>query len=255
MKCIFSFFMFGFLFFFIFATPTFPFTITPRYTYEVITAYPHDRSAFTQGLIYEDGHFYESTGLYGRSSLRKVDLKTGKVLKKYSLPSKFFGEGITLLGKEIIQLTWKSKLGFVYNKETFEVLNTFSYPTEGWGITNDGTRLIMSDGSSTLFFLDPKNFKVIDRLEVRDQAGAEVSGINELEYIKGEVFANIWPTTRIARISLTTGIITGWIDLAGIVPMEKNVDVLNGIAYDEKNNRLFVTGKLWPKIFEITLSP
>jgi glutamine cyclotransferase len=243
----------GFLFFLIFPAGTSPSAITPRYTYKIITTYPHDRTAFTQGLIYQDGCFYESTGLYGRSSLRKVELKTGMILKKHSLPSLFFGEGITLLGTKIIQLTWKSRMGFVYNKESFEVLQTFHYPTSGWGITNDGRQLIMSDGSSTLFFLDPETFKEVDKIEVLDQDGIAIKGINELEYIKGEIFANIWPTTRIARISLKTGRVTGWIDLAGIVPLEKDADVLNGIAYDEKNDRLFVTGKLWPKVFEIDL--
>jgi glutamine cyclotransferase len=244
----------GFLFFLILAAETSPSALTPSYRYKIINTYPHDRAAFTQGLIYQDGCFYESTGLYGHSSLRKVNLKTGMVLKKHSLPSLFFGEGITVFGTKIIQLTWKSKMGFVYNKENFEVLQTFHYPTEGWGITNDGRRLIMSDGSSTLFFLDPETFKEVDKIDVLDQEGAAVKGINELEYIKGEIFANICPTTRIARISPKTGRVTGWIDLAGIVPFEKDADVLNGIAYDEKNDRLFVTGKLWPKVFEIIIS-
>lgn len=254
MKRLFSIPLIGFLFFLILAAETSPSAITPSYRYKIINTYPHDRAAFTQGLIYQDGCFYESTGLYGHSSLRKVDLKTGMVLKKHSLPSLFFGEGITVFGTKIIQLTWKSKMGFVYNKDNFEVLQTFHYPTEGWGITNDGRRLIMSDGSSTLFFLDPETFKEVDKIVVLDQEGAAVNGINELEYIKGEILANIWPTTRIARISLKTGRVTGWIDLAGLVPFEKDADVLNGIAYDEKNDRLFVTGKLWPKVFEIIIS-
>jgi len=253
MNRLFSISLIGFLFFLILAAETSPSAITPRYTYKIINTYPHDRTAFTQGLIYQDGCFYESTGLYGRSSLRKVDLKTGVVLKKHSLPSLIFAEGITLFGAKIIQLTWKSKMGFIYNKENFEVLQTFHYPTEGWGITNDGKRLIMSDGSSTLFFLDPERFTEVDKIDVLDQDGAAVKGINELEYIKGEIFANIWPTTRIARISLKTGRVTGWIDLAGIVSLEKDANVLNGIAYDEKNDRLFVTGKLWPKVFEIEI--
>lgn len=254
MKHLFNIPLIGFLFFLILAAETSPSAITPGYTYKIINTYPHDRAAFTQGLIYQDGCLYESTGLYGHSSLRKVDLKTGMVLKKHSLPSLFFGEGITVFGTKIIQLTWKSKMGFVYNKENFEVLQTFHYPTEGWGITNDGRRLIMSDGSSTLYFLDPETFKEVDKIVVLDQEGAAVKGINELEYIKGEIFANIWPTTRIARISIKTGRVTAWIDLAGIVPFEKDADVLNGIAYDEKNDRLFVTGKLWPKVFEIIIS-
>ncbi|HRR05609.1 MAG TPA: glutaminyl-peptide cyclotransferase [Candidatus Woesebacteria bacterium] len=242
-----------FLLFLILSSETSPSAITPNYTYKIINTYPHDRAAFTQGLIFNDGFLYESTGLYGRSSLRKVNLKTGMILKKHLLPPLVFAEGITLLGTKIIQLTWKSKMGFVYNKENFEVLQTFHYPTEGWGITNDGKQLIMSDGSSTLFFLDPETFKEIDKIDVRDQEGAAVKGINELEYIKGEIFANIWPTMRIARISPKTGKVMGWIDLAGVVPLEKDTDVLNGIAYDEKNDRLFVTGKLWPKVFEIKI--
>jgi len=255
MKRLFSISLNGFLFFLILAAETSPSAITPRYTYKIINTYPHDRAAFTQGLIYQDECFYESTGLYGHSSLRKVDLKTGMVLKKHSLPSLFFAEGITLFGTKIIQLTWKSKMGFIYNKENLEVLQTFRYPTEGWGITNDGRRLIMSDGSSTLFFLDPETFREVDKIEVLDQDGAPVKGINELEYIKGEIFANIWPTTRIAQISPETGRVTGWLDLSGIVSLEKDVDVLNGIAYDEKKDRVFVTGKLWPKVFEIIISP
>jgi len=254
MKRFFSISLIVFLSFLIITAETSSSGITPWYTFKIINTYPHDRAAFTQGLVFQDGFLYESTGLYGRSALRKVDLKTGMGLKTHSLPSLFFGEGITIFGTKIIQLTWKSKMGFVYNKENFEVLQTFPYPTEGWGITNDGRRLIMSDGSSTLFFLDPKTFQEVDKIEVRDQEGAAVKGINELEYIKGEIFANIWPTTRIARISPKTGMVLGWIDLAGIVPLEKDADVLNGIAYDEKNDRLFVTGKLWPKVFEIIIS-
>lgn len=240
------------LFALVLPAPTSPFEITPIYAYKIVMTYPHDRTAFTQGLIYQDGFLYESTGLYGHSSLRKVDLTTGTVLQEHSLPPQFFGEGLTIYGNKIIQLTWQSKLGFVYDQKSFVVQQTFSYPTEGWGITHDGKQLIMSDGSSTLYCLDPKTFKEIGRIEVLDQ-DKPVKGINELEYIKGEIFANIWPTTRIARISPKTGRVTGWIDFAGIVPLEKDADVLNGIAYDTKNGRIFVTGKLWPKVFEISI--
>ncbi|HAX99346.1 MAG TPA: glutamine cyclotransferase [Candidatus Atribacteria bacterium] len=253
MKRLFGILLIGFLFSLIIAAATSPSAIAQSYTYKIIKTYPHDRDAFTQGLVFHDGFLYESTGLYGRSSLRRVDLKSGMILKKHLFPSLFFAEGITVLGNKIIQLTWKSKMGFIYNKENFEVLQTFHYPTEGWGITNDGKRLIMSDGSSTLFFFDPETFKEVDKIDVCDQEGAAVKGINELEYIKGEIFANIWPTMRIARISPKTGKVMGWIDLAGVVPLEKDADVLNGIAYDEKNDRLFVTGKLWPKVFEIKI--
>lgn len=245
--------LFWLFFLLILCSGTAPSQVIPRYTYKIVTTYPHDRNAFTQGLVFHDGFLYESTGLYGHSSLRKVDLTTGTVLQKHLLPSLFFGEGITLFGTKIIQLTWKSRMGFVYNKENFEVLTTFRYPTEGWGITHDGKRLVMSDGSSTIYFLDPKTYKEVGRIKVVDY-GSPLKGINELEYVKGEIFANIWPTGRIAVISPQTGKVTGWIDLSDIVPLERSADVLNGIAYDAKNNRLFVTGKLWPKVFEIIIS-
>ena len=225
----------------------------PPVNYTIINTYPHDQKAFTQGLVYQDGFFYEGTGLYGHSSLRKVEVTTGRVVQKHTLPSFFFGEGITSYGDKIIQLTWRSKMGFVYERERFEVLQTFTYPTEGWGITHDGHRLIMSDGSSTLYCLDPKTLKEVDRIKVSDN-NQPVKGLNELEYIQGEIFANVWPTARIARISPVTGNVLGWIDLSGLLPPIKGTDVLNGIAYDEKKGRIFVTGKLWPKVFEIKLS-
>ena len=224
----------------------------PVLKHVIVKSYPHARDAFTQGLVFQNGFLYESTGLYKKSSLRKVDLTSGKVLQNYDLPSIFFGEGITIYKNKIVQLTWKRKMGFVYDKESFEVLKTFTYPTEGWGITHDGKRLIMSDGSATLYFLDPETFEETGRIEVSDHTGP-IKGLNELEYIKGELFANILPTTRIARISPQTGKVTGWIDLKGILPMERQADALNGIAYDEKNNRIFVTGKYWPTLFEIMI--
>jgi len=232
-------------------------TIAFYYTYEVINTYPHDRNAFTQGLVYEDDVLYEGTGLKGRSSLREVELETGGVLQKLDLAEQYFGEGITIWGDGIIQLTWQSHVGFVYDKDSFELLHEFSYPTEGWGITHDGKRLIMSDGTSTLHFLDPETLEEIGSIQVFDGNGPLVR-LNELEYINGEVYANIWQTDLITRIELDTGRVTGWIDLTGLLSTEdltQSVDVLNGIAYDAEHDRLFVTGKLWPKLFEIKLIP
>ena len=229
--------------------------VTSLYTYTIVNAYPHDETAFTQGLAFENGSIYEGTGLYGRSSLRKTELETGKVMDVRELPSEIFGEGITICGDRLIQITWKNHLGFVYDKETFELIREFSYSTEGWGITYDGVRLIMSDGSSTLYFLDPETLEETGRIEVQSN-GEPVTRLNELEYARGEIYANVWKTDRIARISPTTGRVTGWIDLSGLsskVPLSNAEDVLNGIAYDAKQDRLFVTGKHWPKLFEIEL--
>lgn len=225
-----------------------------NYTYTVVNVYPHDDAAFTQGLVYEDGFLYEGTGHYGQSTLRRVELQTGNVIKLHSLSDSLFGEGITVFGDKIIQLTWTSGQGFVYNKNSFDLLQTFEYSTEGWGITHDGNRLIMSDGTSTLYFLDPETFHVTGHVEVSD--GAPVDDINELEYINGNVYANIWHEDRIAVIDPETGQVTAWIDLGGIND-EENVgeNVLNGIAYDAEADKLFVTGKCWSKIFEIELVP
>ncbi len=232
------------------------------YTYQVVNTYPHDLRAFTQGLIYHDGLLYESTGLRGHSSLRKVELETGKVLKKLSLPNRFFGEGLALWEDKLIQLTWTSNIGFVYNRETFEKLNEFSYPTDGWGITHDGKNLIMSDGSDNLYFLNPETFERIRTIKVKEKTNngdVFIEKLNELEYINGEIFANIWLTDNIVRISPETGEVLGWIDLTGLIDLKPipaqgiPQNVLNGIAYDKENNRLFVTGKLWPKLFEIQL--
>ena len=229
----------------------------PIYTYNVISTYPHDRNAFTQGLVFEDGVLYEGTGGYGHSTLRRVELDTGDILQIRELSAQFFGEGITIYGDRIIQLTWKSNIGFAYDKGSFELLQEFNYSTEGWGITHDGERLIMSDGTATLHFLNPQTFEVIGQLEVFDKDGP-VTRLNELEYIKGEIYANVWQTDRIARITPETGQVTGWIELEGLLTIEDRlepVDVLNGIAYDAKTDRLFVTGKWWPKLFEIELIP
>jgi len=222
--------------------------------YEVVAVHPHDRHAFTQGLEYRDGALYEGTGRYGTSELRKIRLETGEVLQRTSLDAQYFGEGITVWGDTIVQLTWRSETGFMYDRRTFERIATFHYSGEGWGLTNDGTRLIMSDGSATLRFLDPQTLQETSRLTVRDD-GVPVVRLNELELVRGEILANVWLTNRIARISPKTGEVLGWIDLTGILSPQdaRGVDVLNGIAYDAKRDRLFVTGKLWPKIFEIRI--
>lgn len=227
----------------------------PLYGYEIVRVYPHDPEAFTQGLVYEGGFLYESTGLHGRSSLRKVELETGQVVKIHRLPVEFFGEGLTIWRDRLIQLTWHERTGFVYDKETFRVLRTFTYATEGWGLTHDGRWLIRSDGTATLYFLDPETFHEVKRLEVRDR-GRPVPFLNELEYIRGEIYANVWQTDCLVRISPRTGQVLGWVDLTGLLSAEDHarpVDVLNGIAYDAERDRLFVTGKLWPKLFEIRL--
>jgi glutamine cyclotransferase len=229
--------------------------VIPVYTYNIVNTYPHDPNAFTQGLVFEDGVLYEGTGGFGHSTLRGVELETGDILQIRELSAQFFGEGITICGNKIIQLTWQSNIGFVYDKNNFELLQEFNYSTEGWGITYDGERLIMSDGTSTLHFLDPQTFEEIGQLEVFDSDGP-VTRLNELEYIQGEIYANVWQTDRVARIAPGTGRVVGWVDLAGLLTAEdlsEPVDVLNGIAYDANTDRLFVTGKWWPKLFEIEL--
>ena len=228
-----------------------------EYTYRVVKAYPHDSTAFTQGLVFENGFLYEGTGLYGSSKLRLTDLETGQILKIHNLSDEYFGEGITIFKDRIYQLTFRSKIGFVYNKNSFELLKTFNYPTEGWGITHDGNHLIASDGSSTLYFLDSETLEQTGNIRVRDSE-VPVSGLNELEYVKGQIFANVWPTDRIAIIEPQTGRVIGWVYMNGLLNQQevsKPIDVLNGIAYDAVNERLFVTGKFWPKLFEIKLVP
>lgn len=227
------------------------------WTYEIINTFPHNPGAFTQGLVYEDGFLYEGTGLNGHSSLRKVDIKTGSILKTCELSDEYFGEGIAVFKDRIIQLTYQSNVGFVYDKETFELLKKFTYSTEGWGITHNGRHLIRSDGSPTLYFLDPDTFKQIRTLEVHDKE-TPVWGLNELEYINGQIYANLWPSDNIVRIDPSTGRIVGWIDMSGLLTEEERsdeVDVLNGIAYNPENNHLYITGKFWPKLFEINLIP
>jgi glutamine cyclotransferase len=229
--------------------------VIPVYTYNVTNTYPHDRNAFTEGLVFEDGVLYEGTGRFGDSTLRRVELETGNILQIRELSAQFFGEGITIYENKIIQLTWRSNIGFVYDKNSFELLQEFNYSTEGWGITHDGERLIMSDGTSTLHFLDPQTFEEIGQLEVFDNDGP-VTRLNELEYVQGEIYANVWQTDRVARIAPGTGRVVGWVELGGLLTAEdlsEPVDVLNGIAYDAMTDRLFVTGKWWPKLFEIEM--
>jgi glutamine cyclotransferase len=226
----------------------------PLFGYQVVRVYPHDPDAFTQGLQYLDGVLYEGTGLNGRSSIRRVALDTGKVEQKRDVPGQYFGEGLTVWKNDVIELTWQSHLAFVYDRATFEPKKQFSYPGEGWGLTHDGTNLIMSDGSDELRYLDPVTFAEKRRLKVT-AAGAPLRNLNELEYVKGEIFANIWQTDYVARVAPATGKVTGYIDLRGLLsPAERaKTDVLNGIAYDAARDRLFITGKLWPKLFEVTL--
>jgi glutamine cyclotransferase len=228
----------------------------PVYTYKVVKTYPHDPSAFTQGLIYLDGFLYEGTGMPGKSNLRKVNLETGKVLQEKRIEEPYFGEGVTNWGSQLIQLTWQHGVGFVWDRATFQLKKQFKYPGEGWGLTHDDKQLILSDGSPVLRLLNPDTLAEKGRLVVLD-GRRPISNLNELEWVKGEIWANIWQTDKIVRISPQTGQVLGWIDLTGILPAADrgNVDVLNGIAYDEKKDRLFVTGKWWPKLFEVKIVP
>jgi len=229
----------------------------PVYSYRIVNTFPHDNTAFTQGLEFEDGFLYEGTGQYGFSSLRKVQPETGAVLESHQLSADYFGEGITIFDNKIYQLTWKSYTGFIYDKESFLFVANFYYSTEGWGLTHDRQYFIMSDGTATLHFLDVKTYEEDKHIEVQSKDGP-VKNLNELEYIDGEIFANVLPTNRIVRINPETGIVTGWIDLSGILGTDENnpqINILNGIAYDSENQRLFVTGKYWPKLFEIELVP
>lgn len=229
-------------------------TSAPVSSYEVVRTYPHDPKAFTQGLTFVEGFLYEGTGRKGESSIRKVKLENGEVVQIQRLDTNYFGEGITVFRDTLIQLTWQAGVGFVYDAKTFERRGSFNYTGEGWGLTHDGTRLIMSDGTDALRFLDPKTFQETGRLQVTD-GGRPVDQLNELEFVKGEIYANVWLQDRVARISPKSGQLLGWIDLRGLLsPQEAaGVDVLNGIAYDSQSDRLFVTGKWWPKVFEIRI--
>lgn len=249
-------------------TPTDALTATSRVTvslvstqpllfgYEVVATYPHDPEAFTQGLQYVDGVLYEGTGLNGRSTLRRVDLETGTVEQQIRLDDQYFGEGIYVLDDRIYQLTWQSNVAFLYDRESFELLDQFSYPTEGWGLTYDGQDLLMSDGSATIFRRDPETFDEVGRIEVTE-GDEPVNLLNELEYVDGALWANIWLTDEVVIIEPSSGHVTGRVDFSGLLSNEAaaGADVLNGIAYDAENDRIFVTGKLWPTLFEVHLVP
>ncbi len=225
------------------------------YTYHVVDVYPHDEHAFTQGLAYHDGYLYEGTGIRGRSELRRVELHTGNVLQRVPLSAQHFGEGITICGNRIVQLTLDSGTGFVYERENLRMIDEFTYETDGWGITCDGEHLVMSDGSDTLYLLNRDRYEMEGYVTINDQ-GVPVAGLNELEFIGGRIFANVWPTDSIAVIDPSDGRVTAWIDLTGLLDSHVSAsgsDVLNGIAYDAEHDRLFVTGKFWPLLFEITL--
>lgn len=224
--------------------------------YKVIHTYPHDPDAFTQGLIFVDGQLYESTGLNGHSTLRMDDLETGKVLQHIDVPAQYFAEGLTNWHSNLVQLTWKAHTAFVYDRFSFRLLKILHYDGEGWGLTQDGKNLILSDGSATLRFLNPETFQVVRRINVTDQ-GQPVKELNELEYIHGQIYTNVWYSNKIARISPQTGKVLGWIDLSDLVSslgLQNQDAVLNGIAYDNQHDRLFITGKLWPKLFEIKVT-
>ena len=229
----------------------------PTWGYTVVNTYPHDRAAYTQGLQYLDNSLYEGTGLEGESSLRRVNLETGQVLQRRNLTAQYFGEGITVWGDEIFQLTWKNEIAFVYDRATFTPKRSYNYRGEGWGLTRDATQLIMSDGTHELRFIDPTNFTERRRLRVT-MAGQPVDALNELEYVKGEILANVYQTDYVVRIDPATGRVTGLIDFRGLLaPRDRHgkEDVLNGIAYDAAGDRLFVTGKLWSKLYEVRLVP
>ena len=226
----------------------------PEYSCQVVHTYPHDNTAFTQGLFYLNGFLYEGTGLNNQSSIRKVKLETGEVLQERKVPEQYFGEGIVNWKDKLLEITWKAETGFIYDLTSFAPKGQFQYTGEGWGLTQDGKRIIMSDGTAELRFWDPETLKETGRIRVTAD-GEPVTDLNELEWVKGEVYANVWQTERIARIDPATGKVTGWIDMRGLLSPQdfvpQRTDVLNGIAYDAKGDRLFVTGKRWPKLFEI----
>lgn len=237
------------------AIPALPQGKVPTYTYQIVKSWPHDTAAFTEGLVYAEGSLYESDGLNGNSSVRIVDLQTGSVKTKADLDPQYFGEGLAILNGKLYQLTWQNHTGFVYDPHSLAQTGTFSYEGEGWGLTQDGQSLIMSNGTDTIAFLDPQTFKVKRTIQVLDH-GSGVVNLNELETIQGEIYANIWHTDKIVRIDPANGNILAWIDLSGLRPQETlqdNEAVLNGIAYDPAGDRLFVTGKRWPALFEIRL--
>ena len=223
------------------------------YSYRVVARYPHDPNAFCQGLVFHNGLLYESTGKHGESNVRCVNLETGEVKRQYQMQTKYFGEGLAFAQNRLVQLTWKSGIGFIYDIEKLQPTGSFRYRNEGWGLTFDGEHLVMSDGSDQLRFLNPESFKVVRTIRVSDR-GKRVDRLNELEYVKGDIFANVWLSDYIARISPKTGRVLGWVDLRGLLKLRRDRDaVLNGIAYDSAKDRLFVTGKNWPELFELEL--
>jgi glutaminyl-peptide cyclotransferase len=226
----------------------------PRHQARVVKTFPHDVNAFTQGLEFHNGELWESTGLVGRSGIRKINLESGKVLKELRVSAPFFGEGITIINGRLIQLTWQHQTGFVYKFPEMQLVKQFSYSGEGWGLTNDGKQIYMSDGSAQIRVLDPVTLKEVRRINVRD-GGRPVSALNELEWVRGEIYANVWTTDQIVRISPQTGKVLGWLDLSHLPRDRGTADVLNGIAYDATTKRLFVTGKLWSQIYQIELPP
>jgi glutamine cyclotransferase len=222
------------------------------YTYHIVKTYPHDTTAFTEGLVFDNRVLYESTG--ESSSLRRVNLENGNVQQEVLLPNQYFGEGLTVVNDSLVQLTWQNNIGFIYDKQTFRLLGNFSYSTQGWGLTYNGSELIMSDGTSNLYFLDPTTFQKTGQISVHDE-NTPVTNINELEYVKGDLYANIWQQQKIAIINPQTGMVKGWINLTGIYQSNNTDYVLNGIAYDSQTDRLFITGKDWPHLYQITITP
>lgn len=243
-----------------------PKVVLPVSSYDVVKTYPHDPKAFTQGLVFHNGFLYESTGEYEQSTLRKVEIATGKVLQKYELPDEVFAEGIAIMGDNIYQLSWRERTAWVYNLSDFKLLRELRYAGEGWGLTHDGTNLIMSDGTHVIRFVNPESFQTVRTIVVKDESGRPLMKLNELEMVKGEIWANVWHSeeigkpNHIARIDPATGELKGWIDLSGISPADQQGEnsienTLNGIAYDEATDRLFVTGKNWKNLYEIKLRP
>jgi glutaminyl-peptide cyclotransferase len=238
----------------------------PVSTYEIVKTFPHDPRAFTQGLSFHDGFLYESTGQEGQSTLRKVNLDTGKVLQKHDLPREVFAEGIAIMGDKIYQLSWRNQTAWVYNLSDFKLLREIRYPGQGWGLTHDGTNLFQTDGTHVIRVLDPETFKTVRTVVVKDESGRPLVNLNELEFVKGEIWANIWHSeeigrpNHIVRLDPANGAVKGWIDLSGISPddqrgEDKRENTLNGIAYDEAGDRIFVTGKYWKNLYEIKLKP
>lgn len=239
-------------------SPAAPHGQAPVYSYKVVARHPHDPQAFTQGLIWKDGHLYESTGLTGRSTVRKVDLVSGRVLLRKDLPADVFGEGLTDRGEQLLVLSWTNGAGYVLDRADLSFVDAFAYPGEGWGLTHSADTVYMSDGTAQIRLLDPATLRERSRIEVTDN-GRAIDRLNELEWVEGEIYANIWQTDRIARIDPKTGKVRAWIDLSGLLREHgsggRGADVLNGIAYDASGDRLFVTGKLWPDLFQIELVP